>query len=245
VTQFLFALIIPISNPSAVLVNIAAGGITEAGSFQATELMSDLKTGYLVQASPKALFYGQIIGSFLGAFISSVVYRLYTLVYSIPGRLFPIPVAYMWFLTAKLAYGAGLPEEVWKFAVGAASLSAAFAVVRIAAVGHPWRDLIPSGVAVSVGMSSQSSNVRACCWCSRSIVHVVSFSNRTLEHLGMYNFPSFTIARALGGLIRYICFSRLQMAELPILCTASGLVLGEGLFSVISLLLSSLNVPHF
>ena len=35
------------------------------------DLMQDLKTGHLLGASPKAQFYGQMIGSFASVFIAS------------------------------------------------------------------------------------------------------------------------------------------------------------------------------
>lgn len=40
--------------------------------------MQDLKTGHLLAASPKAQFYGQLIGATCGAIASALVYRLYT-----------------------------------------------------------------------------------------------------------------------------------------------------------------------
>ncbi len=72
--------------------------------------MQDLKTGHLLGASPKAQFYGQIIGATVGAVLSSFVglglfsiriqwpseltrpaflkiYLLYTRVYTIPSDL--------------------------------------------------------------------------------------------------------------------------------------------------------------
>lgn len=38
---------------------------------QKTDRLTDLKTGYLLGASPKAQFYGQMIGSFVSAFIAT------------------------------------------------------------------------------------------------------------------------------------------------------------------------------
>ena len=74
---------------SSKLTTMIAGGITEAGLWQSAVLMTDLKTAYLVQASPKIMFYAQILGSVMGAFISSGVYRLFTTVYNIQVKNFP------------------------------------------------------------------------------------------------------------------------------------------------------------
>lgn len=93
VSQLVFALIIPRTNPNAIIINLIAGGIAEAGAQQAGDLMQDLKTGHLLGASPKVQFYGQLIGSVWSAIISAGIYKLYTRVYEIPGAIFQIPTA--------------------------------------------------------------------------------------------------------------------------------------------------------
>lgn len=40
--------------------------------------MQDLKTGHLLGASPKAQFYGQLIGATCGSVLSAFIYQLYT-----------------------------------------------------------------------------------------------------------------------------------------------------------------------
>ncbi|KAG2049007.1 hypothetical protein BDR06DRAFT_739962 [Suillus hirtellus] len=57
--------------------NIIAGGVTEAGTQQAEDLMQDLKTGHLICASPRAQFYGQLIESSLSIIVSVTAYTLY------------------------------------------------------------------------------------------------------------------------------------------------------------------------
>jgi len=93
VSQLIFAVIIPRSNPKAIIINLIAGGIAEAGAQQAGDLMQDLKTGHLLGASPKVQFYGQLIGSVWSAVIGAGIYKLYTKVYEIPGPLFQIPTS--------------------------------------------------------------------------------------------------------------------------------------------------------
>lgn len=41
-------------------------------------MMQDLKTGHLLGASPKAQFWGQVIGATAGAVASAYIYKLYT-----------------------------------------------------------------------------------------------------------------------------------------------------------------------
>lgn len=87
-TQLLFAFFTPRGSKNAVIVNLIAGALSESGAIQAGDLMQDLKTGHLVGAAPNAQFYGQIIGSAVGAILSAVVYELYVRVYTIPGDMF-------------------------------------------------------------------------------------------------------------------------------------------------------------
>ena len=60
----------------------------------------------------------------------------------------------------------------------------------------------------------------------------------------MYNVPSFTLARAIGGFINYYWKSYRGREETPIVVLASGLILGEGVVSIVNLGLASLKVPH-
>jgi uncharacterized oligopeptide transporter (OPT) family protein len=62
--------------------------------------------------------------------------------------------------------------------------------------------------------------------------------------VGMYNTPSFTLARTVGGLIAYYWTGWRREAETPIIVLASGLILGEGLVSIVNLGLASGKVPH-
>lgn len=151
-SQFLFALVIPKSNPNAIIISLLVGGIAEGGIYQSSDVMQHFKTGHLVGASPKALFYGQIIGSSVGAVLASCVYKLYTSVYTIPNEQFRVPQAQLWLAMTNLIYGRGLPEGVWPFVVVAFALSVSSAVSKIALAGWYWRDYIPGGVAVGIGL---------------------------------------------------------------------------------------------
>ncbi|KAH8684715.1 oligopeptide transporter-like protein [Tricladium varicosporioides] len=62
--------------------------------------------------------------------------------------------------------------------------------------------------------------------------------------VGMYNVPSFTLARAIGGFINYYWKSYRKREETPIVVLASGLILGEGVVSIVNLALASAGIPH-
>ncbi|KAL8910160.1 MAG: hypothetical protein Q9171_004538 [Xanthocarpia ochracea] len=149
-TQLFFALIIPSSDPNAVTINLIAGAISESGALQAGDMMQDLKTGHLLGASPRAQFYGQMIGSAVGAVVSAGVYKLYTSVYEVPGGLFQVPTGYVWIFTARLVTGKGLPHMAWQWALGAGILFAVMTALRIKGQGRWWQAWVPGGIAVAV-----------------------------------------------------------------------------------------------
>ena len=213
-TQLAFALVIPASAPNAIAINLLAGAISEAAALQAGDMAQDLKAGHLMGASPKAQFYGQLIGSVVGAFTSAIVYRLYTNIYKIPGDLFQIPTAFVWIFTSRLVNGKGLPEMAWQWAVAAGCVWVVLTVLRVIGMrgGEAlwWHKLVPGGIAVAVGM---------------------------------YNTPSFTLARAVGGLASAYWKWRGGETE-TVIVLASGLILGEGVLSIVNLVLASLQVPH-
>lgn len=218
ITQLIFALITPRSSPFAVLINLVAGGISEAGAQQAGDIMQDLKTGHLIGAAPRAQFYGQLVGSLFGAVISAGVYRLYTSVYPVPGKLFQVPTAFVWIDCSRLVFGEGLPNRAWEFACAFAVLFSLATVARGWIVKGEWRDWIPGGIAVAVGM---------------------------------YNVPSFTLARVAGGLVTWWWNKGRESEkeqdgdrETVLVILASGLILGEGIVSILNLAMASLGVPH-
>ncbi|CAK1357711.1 putative oligopeptide transporter [Cercospora beticola] len=212
-TQLIFAAVVPATSKNAVTVNLIAGGLSEAGALQAGDLLQDLKCGHLLGASPKAQFWGQLIGSGVGAVVSACIYRLYTNVYTIPGGQFQIPTGFVWIFTARLVTGSGLPPKTFEFAIAAAVLWSLLTALRIYGQSKKawWTSYIPGGIAVAVGM---------------------------------YNTPSFTLARTVGGVMAWYWTVWKKREETPMIVLASGLILGEGLLSIVNLGLASAKVPH-
>ncbi|KAI0436873.1 OPT oligopeptide transporter protein-domain-containing protein [Xylaria telfairii] len=62
--------------------------------------------------------------------------------------------------------------------------------------------------------------------------------------VGMYNVPSFTLARTIGGLMNWYWRVRLGRDDTPLIVLASGFILGEGFLSIVNLILQSTRVPH-
>ncbi|KAF9908931.1 hypothetical protein BX616_011337 [Lobosporangium transversale] len=233
VSQFVFAGVVP----GGIVANLIAGGIAEAGAQQAGDLMQDLKTGHLLDASPKAQFYAQLIGSLASVFISTGVYRLYSSAYELPGPQFAVPTAKVWLDLARLVNGHSLPYNTGPFIWGFAAFFAVLTLVSVifsdvailrsrktngSAQGRPrWIGWIPSGIAFAIGM---------------------------------YNLPNFTLARFVGGVVslwwdwhckKYAGHPKAKYAKLGrvfLIIIASGFVLGEGTFSIINLILKTAGV---
>ncbi|KAL8792446.1 MAG: hypothetical protein Q9195_004979 [Heterodermia aff. obscurata] len=207
ITQFIFAILIPRSHPNAILINLVTGALTEAAACQAGEMMFDLKVAREVGAAPLTQLYGQIIGSASGAIVSSILYKLYSSVYPVPGSMFQAPAAYIWVSAAKLALGTGLPKNAAAFSVGFGIFFALASVVKMRFVDRSWQQFIPSGVAFAVGI---------------------------------YNVPSFTLARVIGGLIAWL-WSYLDKDEALLTSSASGLIIGEGLTGLLNMGLAAMQ----
>lgn len=220
-SQLIFAIIIPSSHPSKILINLMAGGIAEAGAQQAGDLMQDLKAGHLVGASPRAQFVAQCIGTIYSIFLSSIMYKVYNSVYEIPSKMFRIPTAVIWIDCARLVTGEGLPEKVWIFSIIFGIIFGFISLFKntipVTSKYHKYLLYMPSGVAVGIGI---------------------------------YNTPNFTLARFIGGIIAYQWLkgcseSEAKSQRVKIVILSSGLVLGEGLLSSVTMLFTSLGVGHF
>ncbi|KAI0648829.1 OPT oligopeptide transporter [Trametes meyenii] len=209
ISQLFFAWI----QPGNIVANIIAGGVAEAGAQQAGDLMQDLKTGHLIRASPRAQFYGQLIGSCLSIVVTTTAYTLYQRAYEIPGPSFPAPTAYVWLGLARLLRDGELPEKSGLFMAIFALFFSAVAAVKTYAVrgGSPYAKWIPSGVAFAIGF---------------------------------LNTPSFSLARLIGGIVEHVYYTRVgrDRGGIRLIIIASGFVLGEGVVSVVALVLRTLGV---
>lgn len=202
-TQFVFGVMMH-SKPNAVLLNIVAGAITEAGAQQAGDLMQDFKTGGILGALMSNQSIGMAIGTMWSVLASGFVYKLYTSHFEIPGTEFRIPTAYIWADCARLMTGEGLPPKAAEFSLIFGLIFVILAIVKHSYQHKKWAKWIPSGVAVGIGM---------------------------------YNVPSFTIARFIGGLVAYLYERRYPNPadKVYLVILSSGLILGEGLMSVVYL----------
>ncbi|PPR00882.1 hypothetical protein CVT24_000367, partial [Panaeolus cyanescens] len=209
ISQLFFAWI----QPGNIVANIIAGGVAEAGAQQAGDLMQDLKTGHLCHASPRAQFFGQLVGSSVSIIVTTTAYTLYNRAYTIPGPSFPAPTAYVWLSLARLLRDGQLPENSANFMIGFSVLFALLSATKTyAAKRNVWiATWIPSGVAFAIGF---------------------------------LNTPSFSLARLVGGVIEYIYRTRVAQdgGDIRLVVVASGFVLGEGVISIVTLVLRTVGI---
>jgi OPT family oligopeptide transporter len=137
--------------PGQIGTNVMAAAITSGGASQAGDLMQDLKTGYLLGASPRKQFVAQLCGICAGVVLVVPVYRIFTTAYELGGDRLPAPAAFAWKAVAELLVKGvdALPPH----AATAMSLAAAVGILlpllrRI----EPLKPYIPSGLAMGIAM---------------------------------------------------------------------------------------------
>lgn len=118
VTQLTFGAI----NPGNVNVNLMSANITAGAAGSAADLLTDLKSGYLLGAHPRKQFIAQFAGIFIGTVVSVFAF---TLIVNRPEVIgsdqFPAPAAQTWAAVAR-ALSQGLeslaPVKVWSIVIG-------------------------------------------------------------------------------------------------------------------------------
>jgi len=119
---------------------------------------------------------------------------------------------------ARLLRDGSLPEKSGLFMIGGTVIAALIAAfkVHLIAKGSPYAKWVPSGVAFAIGF---------------------------------LNTPSFSMARLIGGIIEYVYHRRVckrgaeAMDAITIILVGSGFVLGEGVMSIVSLILKTFGIP--
>jgi uncharacterized oligopeptide transporter (OPT) family protein len=78
--------------------------------------------------------------------------------------------------------------------------------------------------------------VRRGIWWAKWVPSGIAFA------IGFLNTPSFSLARLIGGITEYVYRRRMGQHGIGLIIVASGFVLGEGVVSVISLVLKTFGV---
>jgi OPT family oligopeptide transporter len=102
--------------------NLMTANITSSTASASADLLTDLKSGYLLGANPRKQFWAQFSGVFVGAITSVYVfYKLIPTADLLGGDKFPAPAAQVWKAVAELlAKGThGLDQTiVWSIVIG-------------------------------------------------------------------------------------------------------------------------------
>jgi OPT family oligopeptide transporter len=120
VTQLIFGAI----NPGNVNVNLMSANITSGAAISSADLLTDLKSGYLLGANPRKQFIAQFAGIFIGTLITVVSFQvLVPNAAALGNKQFPAPAAQTWSAVARaLSHGLSAlePLKVWSIIIGGA-----------------------------------------------------------------------------------------------------------------------------
>ena len=118
VTQLTFGVL----SPGNMNVNLMAANITAGAAGSAADLLTDLKSGYLLGANPRKQFIAQFAGIFIGTIVTVLCFGVMVPDASVLGTdRFPAPSAQTWRAVA-IALSKGLeslePVKVWSILIG-------------------------------------------------------------------------------------------------------------------------------
>ncbi len=87
--------------------NLMTGGVAAGGASEAADMMQDLKTGWLVGATPRRQVYAQLMGVLIGSFFCAGIFWVLIQAAPIGSETWPAPAAITWSgLAQMMAQGA-------------------------------------------------------------------------------------------------------------------------------------------
>jgi hypothetical protein len=144
VTQLTFGAL----NPGNINVNLMSANITASAAGSSADLLTDLKSGYLLGANPRKQFLAQFAGIFIGTLVTVLAFRMLVPSLSAVGtKEFPAPAAQTWSAVAKaLSQGISVlePVKVQSMIIG----GIVGVVLVLLPLGLPrWQKFFPSAAA--------------------------------------------------------------------------------------------------
>jgi uncharacterized oligopeptide transporter (OPT) family protein len=118
VTQLTFGAL----SPGSVNINLMSANITAGAATSAADLLTDMKSGYLLGANPRQQFIAQFSGIFVGTLVTVLTFAVLVPNARVLGTdQFPAPAAQTWSAVA-IALGQGLsalePVKLWLIVAG-------------------------------------------------------------------------------------------------------------------------------
>lgn len=207
VTQMVFGVM-----SDAPAANLMTAGIAGAGASQAGDMMQDLKTGYMLGASPRKQFKAQLWGILMGALVAVPMFYVFDAAYDIGAddSKLVAPAAHAW-AAVSMVMTRGLdalpPHAVTAMVIGLAFGAIIPVIRKIAPRTAPY---LPSGLAFGIAF----------------IVHAY------------YSICMFLGAMVAVGWARM----KPEQYKRFVFAVACGLIAGEGLGGVVNAVLTILNV---
>jgi len=208
VTQLIFGGLLPNNIPANVMSANATGGV----GLHSADLLTDLKSGWLLGANPRQQFYAQLFGVVAGAVVVVPAFNLLVPRPEVLGsEEFPAPAALVWAGVSKmLAVGmSALPESARVGALCGAALGVVLVLLERWAP-KPLKPFIPSaaGFGLAIVIPGASS-------------------------------ISFFIGATLAEVLRR---KQAKLAEATVLPVASGFIAGESLMGILVAMLKAFGI---
>jgi uncharacterized oligopeptide transporter (OPT) family protein len=147
ITQLTFGVL----SPGNTNVNLMSANVTAAAASSSADLLTDLKSGYLLGAHPRKQFIAQLAGIFVGTLVTVLAFRLLVPDASVLGTdQFPAPAAQTWRAVAlALSQGVGSLGAVktWSIAIGGL---VGIVLATLPKIFPKQRHLIPSPAGVGL-----------------------------------------------------------------------------------------------
>lgn len=148
ITQLIFGVLVP-GNAAA---NLMTATVTAGAAAHSADLLTEVKTGYLLGGAPRKQFWAQLLGVFAGAFACVPIYFLLAKPEALGNEL-AAPAAAAWASVAKLLKDG--PGNLPVFAVRAIAAGAAIgAVLAVCDEFAParWKSYVPSATGLGIAL---------------------------------------------------------------------------------------------
>lgn len=135
--------------------NLMCAAITGAGASKAGDIMHDLKTGWLLGASPRKQVIAQLFGVLAGILVCVPIYILFDHAFVIGGDKLPAPAAHAWKAMAELLSKGvdSMPPHSLPAAIIALAIGAAIPILR--RFWKAGKAYLPSGMAMGIAFIVQ------------------------------------------------------------------------------------------
>jgi OPT family oligopeptide transporter len=208
ITQLFYGVV----APASITTNLMTACVTAGAAASSADLLTDLKSGYLLGANPRKQFIAQFLGIFAGALVMvSAFYLIVPTPGALGGEEFPAPAAQVWKGVAELlAHGLSSLDITERWALVVGGLAGILVPLLERYLPGKVRSFIPSAMGLGLAF-------------------VIPFWNT----LSMF-------AGALAAWV-FVRRSR-ELAGRYTIPVASGLIAGESLMGVAIALLSALGI---